>query len=418
MSKNLVRIGVAVLTTVLALIVLWQFRIVVAYVLISLMLAASIRPLFQRLAGRRFIVRLVWILIYIIVVAGFGYILFLTIGASASELQNMVRSVAAQDKWTLLLWSGSSFQQVLLERLPSPSVLLQNITGPEGELVIPVLLGIAQGIGGIVTAIAVIFVLSIYWGINQIHFERLWLSLLPSDQRKRVRDIWRTIEPDIGSYIRVQFVQGLLVGLLLGLGYWLLGSPYPTLLALIGAVVCTIPVVGLILVVIPPLLVGLLTSVQLGLLTGLYTILVLIAIILWVKPRLISRRWDNPILTVVLLIALADAFGLIGIIVAPPISVVCQILWSRLVSHRSVDGAASQISDLAERLAHVKELVNAMEEPHPPLVTSSLERISNLIVAAEPVLAASFPSDPSEPVLPSQQKDNHANTPTDCEKNQ
>ena len=104
MSKNLVRIGVAVLTTVLALIVLWQFRIVVAYVLISLMLAASIRPLFQRLAGRRFIVRLVWILIYIIVVAGFGYILFLTIGASASELQNMVRSVAAQDKWTLLLW--------------------------------------------------------------------------------------------------------------------------------------------------------------------------------------------------------------------------------------------------------------------------------------------------------------------------
>ena len=37
----------------------------------------------------------------------------------------------------------------------------------------------------------------------------------------------------------------------------------------------------------------------------------------------------------VLLIALADAFGFVGIIVAPPLSIVCQILWSRLVSHRA-----------------------------------------------------------------------------------
>jgi predicted PurR-regulated permease PerM len=49
---------------------------------------------------------------------------------------------------------------------------------------------------------------------------------------------------------------------------------------------------------------------------------------------------------VVLLIALADAFGFLGILVAPPLSLVCQILWTRLVSHRAVTGAAAQITDL------------------------------------------------------------------------
>ena len=46
MTKKLVVFGMAVMTTLLALVVLWQFRTVVLYVLISLTLAAAIRPLY------------------------------------------------------------------------------------------------------------------------------------------------------------------------------------------------------------------------------------------------------------------------------------------------------------------------------------------------------------------------------------
>ena len=41
------------MTTLLALVVLWQFRIVVVYVLISLALAAAVRPLVNRLVQAR-----------------------------------------------------------------------------------------------------------------------------------------------------------------------------------------------------------------------------------------------------------------------------------------------------------------------------------------------------------------------------
>jgi len=136
--------------------------------------------------------------------------------------------------------------------------------------------------------------------------------------------------------------------------------------------------------------------VQLSLLTALYALVVLTALGVWVKPRLSKLRWDNPILTIVLLIALADVFGLLGIIVAPPLSVVCQILWSRLVSRPTVTGAADQVSDLKERQERLWARIRAMDEPPLPWVTSSMERLTQLMVKAEPILQGALPAEPSE----------------------
>ena len=136
---------------------------------------------------------------------------------------------------------------------------------------------------------------------------------------------------------------------------------------------------------------GLLTGVQLSLWTTLYTLGVFIALGVWVKPRLFKRRQDNLILTVVILIALADAFGLLGIIIAPPLSAACQILWSSLVGSRIVAGSAAQLSDLKERQALMWATIEAMDEPPPPLVTSSMERLTQLIEKAEPVMQGEAP---------------------------
>jgi predicted PurR-regulated permease PerM len=261
--------------------------------------------------------------------------------------------------------------------------------------VLPALLGFTQGLGDLVSGALIVFFLSLYWSLDQIHFERLWLSLLSSGQRKQARGIWRTIELDLGAYIRSEVIQSLLAGLLLGLGYWLLGSPYPILLAVVGALAWLIPVVGALLAVILPLLMGLLTGVQLSLVTALYTLAVLVVLQFWVEPRLFRRKWDNPILTLVILLAMADAFGLLGILLAPPLSAVCQILWNLLFSHRAVSGAAEQVSDLKERQARALEMIQAMDEPPMALVTSSMERLTQLIEKAEPVLQTGLPPEPA-----------------------
>jgi predicted PurR-regulated permease PerM len=386
MTAKLIRFGTAVLTTLLALVALWQFRVVVVYVVLSLALAAALRPLVRRLGGRSLLKRGAWLLLYLAALGGFGLLLFSTGETVIREIQQLAQTVSTQDVWQLPLWlEGSAFQQALVTRLPSPSQIFDAMAGDQGQLVLPTLLGLTQGLSSVVSGTLVVLLLSLYWSSNQIHFERLWLSLLPAGQRKRVRDIVWTVDSDIGAYLRGQAVQSIVVGLSLGLGYWLLRSPFPALLALAGALACLVPVVGIPLALLSPLLVGLLTSVQASLLTGFYTLVVLLALKIWGKPRLFNRSWNNPMLTVILLLALSDAFGLLGILVAPPLSIVCQILWNNLVSNREAAVVTTQISDLQERLARVQAAVAAMDEP-PPLVTSSMERLIQLFEKAEPIL--------------------------------
>jgi len=158
-----------------------------------------------------------------VALGSFSFLLFLTGRTAINEIQQLAHTVSVQGEWRLPIWlEVSSFQQALVARLPPPSKLFEAVTGDQGQLVLPAILGFTEGIGGVVSGVLVVLFLSLYWIVNQIHFERLWLSLLPSEQRKQARDIWRTIEPDLGAYIRSQVVHSLLAGLLLGLG--LLGT--------------------------------------------------------------------------------------------------------------------------------------------------------------------------------------------------
>jgi len=400
MNKQLVKFAAAVMTTLLGLLILWQFRNVVIYVLISLMLAAAMRPLMTRLKGKRLPIRLAWILLYLVILGGLGFLLFLSIENAINEIQLLLKTLSVRDKWILPVWlHGSSFQQTLISRLPAPSKLIEAITGDQGQLVLPAILGFSLGFSSVVSGILIILFLSIYWSINQDLFERLWLSLLPTELRKKARGAWRVIESDVGIYLRSEVIQSLLTGVILGLGVWMLGSPYPFFLALAGAIACLVPVVGIVLIVISVFLVGFITNGPLAIITGLFALILFISVDLIVKNQVFKLRWDNSMLTVVLLIALADVFGVVGLLLAPPLSVVCQILWSRLVIRHSVPGAATHISDLKERQARLLDNIKSMDEPPVPLVTSSMERLAKLIEDAEPILLAAQPVATPEPLI-------------------
>ena len=391
MTKQLVVIGTAVMTTLLALVALLQFRNVVIYVLISLALAATVRPMSRSESPRNFVTRLLVILLYVISIGVFGLLIFLVGRLLIGDLQQLAQKISVQSTWALPSWLEAGMSHQVLERwLPAPDQIFEAITS-QRQLIVSAVLGLTQGIGSTVSVFFIIIFLSTYWSVNQNHFERLWLSLLPSEQRTHAREIWRTLERDLGSYIRSEIVQSLLAVMVLGVGYWMLGSPYPALLAVVGALAWLVPVVGAILAMLLPLLLALLTGAQLSLFPVLYTLIVLVALQVWIEPLVFRRKWDNPILTLIILLAMADAFGLLGIILAPPFSVFCHILWNRLIGDRLTPETAVQVSDLKERQAKLRLLIEEMEGTPPPVVLSSMERLAGLLEKAEPILPAALP---------------------------
>ncbi len=230
-----------------------------------------------------------------------------------------------------------------------------------------------------------VLVLSVYWSADQEHFKRLWLSLLPFERRARARLIWQTLESGLGAYLRSQVIQTGLAVILLGLGYQVLGLQYPVALALIGAIGWLIPWVGILLAVIPAMWVGLSSSLALGLLAAAFTIGVLCFLEFVVEPRLFNRRRFSSLLVVIVVLVLVDEYGLIGILLAPPLAAAIQILAGRLM--RSTPTAkttlAQPISVLQTHLASVQSLLAAQTVPPGPELSNLVDRLTQLIARAD-----------------------------------
>src|SRR5512133_1365929 len=265
MTKRILVIAIAIMTTLLGLVALWQFRIVLVYLLLSLVIAATFRPISKSESRNDLRTRVLQVLQYVV---GVVVILVFILGRFLiNDFRQLTQSLSEQSVWALPSWlQNGPMQQTLAKWLPTPDNLFVAITG-QPSAAFSAILGFTEGIGGVISGLVISFFLSVYWSINQNHFERLWLSLLPAEKRKQARYVWRTVERELGAYSRSEFIQSVLAVILLGIGYWLIGSPYPTLLAVTGAIAWLIPVVGGVLALILPLVLGLLSSPQLALLS-------------------------------------------------------------------------------------------------------------------------------------------------------
>jgi hypothetical protein len=92
----------------------------------------------------------------------------------------------------------------------------------------------------------------------------------------------------------------------------------------------------------------------------------------------------------VLVIALADVYGLIGLILAPPLAAAIQIFFNYFQGQASTQVAvdpATQISGLRTQLTHVREKASRLDQSSPQNI-NLMERLSRLIDETEDVVQA------------------------------
>jgi predicted PurR-regulated permease PerM len=146
----------------------------------------------------------------------------------------------------------------------------------------------------------------------------------------------------------------MLAGLLLGMGYSLMGVRYPALFAVWGAIARLIPWFGVVIATLPLFLVEVGSSPLLGFLATAYTIGVLLFLKMIIEPRYFHRQHYSSLLIVTFVVILAEAFGVIGVMLAPLLSVTIQILFQQLypLSRRRFSPELSEkILELRNRLA-------------------------------------------------------------------
>jgi predicted PurR-regulated permease PerM len=370
------------MATVTAVLLLYQFRSIAILVVMAVLVGAAVRPAIVFLVDERHMPRPAATLIVYFISTAFLLIFLLIPGSTfINEIQAMVDDFAATYEGRYPMWlEGTTIEQALASRLPPPDQFYQALVNPD---VAQQVLGFTRGLFGLIGGIAIVLVLSIYWTIDQARLERYWISLLPANRRMQARKIWRATEISVGAYLRSEIAQSLAAVLLLFLAYRLLGLEYPLILAVLGAVAWLVPLVGVVLAVIPVLLIGLLNNtLGLSAVAGLCTIAILSGLELVVEPRLAVHRRYSPILTVFLMLVFVEDFGLLGLVMAPPLAATLQIIFDHWLEYNATTTSTRPVKEINELKTRLEKLLADQTQngsPISPEITNLGHRLSGLI---------------------------------------
>ncbi|MEZ4710685.1 MAG: AI-2E family transporter [Caldilineaceae bacterium] len=331
--KQVVLFTAIVLAIILAFALAWQLLSIVLLFLLSLVIAATLRSPIEVLIQRGLSRTVAMSIVYGAILTLLAGLLVIISIALMDELSLLLTDISAVYTRLQLSWqSGQNWGPVVASRLPPPEQVAQWLTDNDLANLAQGALGLTQIITNLISQLLLAMVLSIYWTVDRLRFERLWLSLLPTEQRMQARTMWRALEDGVGAYTRSELTQSLLAGGLLTGGYWLLGLHYPFLLALLAALAWLIPLVGGFIALIPLATVALLNvSPLVFIIAALYTIAVLFLMEFVVERRLYANNRYQRVLVLLVMIALADVYGIIGLLIAPFLATIIQIFLTKLV---------------------------------------------------------------------------------------
>lgn len=393
-----------VMATLVGIALLWQLRWPVTLFLMSLATAAMLRPLIERMT-RRGLPH--WLALFAAYVLGLGIPVSLLLAAatrSVIEVRSGSEDMAlAYQRLEAALAEGNWLEQGIAVRLPHVDQLSSLVNLERSKQVLQATLGMTFNAFELCIDLVVVIAMSLYWTLDRAHFERLWLSLLSGKLRPMAREAGLQIEVEIGSYLRSELVQSMAAGVLLAVGYGLIGHRYPVLLATIGAAAWLVPWLGVVLSVIAAIALSLpamfieggsAALLRQGLAVG-YTLIVLLLLETLVEPRLFRRRRYSPLLMAFLAIALADVLGILGLILGPPLSVLIELVFGQVFRRGpSADLEGNLGVEMPARLSTLQGLLETTPDLSPEL-GNFVERLSKLFAEARPILRLEPEPDPA-----------------------
>lgn len=211
-------------------------------------------------------------------------------------------------------------------------------------------------IGGVFTLfynLLFIFVMMFYLMKDGTHFVQSMTELVPNDYQDDMRFLLRELGSIWNAYYRGQFILSLSVGLATYIAMTLLGMPQPLVLAFIAGLLEFIPNIGPTLSAIPAVLIALVAESQTfpGLGGPPYAFVVMATYFLiqqlesvLLVPRVMGSTLNlHPFVVLVAVVFGARIAGLLGVILAAPVTATLRLLgmylWSKLfdidVFHRS-----------------------------------------------------------------------------------
>ena len=223
--------------------------------------------------------------------------------------------------------------ELLVERLQQPPAL-----GPEQGRAAAV--AFASGFSAIGSIVVIAFI-GLYVAAAPETYEAGLRLLLAPSLRPRAAAALNEAGRVLKWWLAGQLLSMLIVGVLTGLGLWLVGAPLALVLGLIAGLLSFIPYLGPVLAAVPGLLVALpegLTMV--GWVAAVYVVVQVLESYLVTPLIQLEQVRLPPALTLAAQILFGIWFGLLGLLLATPFAAVAMTLARRLYVEDYLEGEA------------------------------------------------------------------------------
>lgn len=186
------------------------------------------------------------------------------------------------------------------------------------------------GVGGLIDALLVLFI-GIYLAASPAMYLRGVVRLVPDRARPRVAHALEAAGNGLQAWLLGQLMSMAVIGVLTGLGLWLLGMPMAGLLGVLAGLLTFVPFVGPLLFAI----IAVIFAFAQGPMQALYVLLLSMGV-QQLEGDVITpliQRWAvalPPLLSLMSVVVFGMLFGVMGVLLASPMAVVAMILVEKL----------------------------------------------------------------------------------------
>ncbi|WP_341201496.1 AI-2E family transporter [Planomicrobium okeanokoites] len=315
---------------------------VVLPVTLAMILYYLLRPVLRLL--ERFRIKRIWgiLIIFMGVVGLLTLVTFLILPFLREQLQMLIEEFPQYFMQLLTdidaflrtsfvgdYYTGSNFDiDQLMETLPD------NLAGILQDVVASIITGITgflSTITSFVLSIVIVPFILFYLLKDGEKLPEYILKLLPPRLRDDTREVFGEADRQLSAYIQGQLIVAFLIGVMVFIGFLIIGMKYALLLGVLAMFTSVVPYIGPAIAITPAVIIALVTSpFMLVKLAIVWTVVQLVEGNI-ISPQVMGKTlFIHPVTIIFVLLTAGSLFGVAGVILGIPAYAILRVLVSHI----------------------------------------------------------------------------------------
>lgn len=194
-------------------------------------------------------------------------------------------------------------------------------------------MGIFSSVGDITTQLILIPFILFYLLKDGKDFKKKLFSKIPEKHESQIKDLFKKIDHILSTYINGQLLVAGVIGVLMFIGYLIIGMPNALLMGIFSLITSIIPFIGPFLGILPAILVALTMDFGLVVKIGITALIVQQLEGNVITPNIMGNRLKlHPLAIIIIVIVSINLFGILGAFIGTPLFLTTMAIIKTLYS--------------------------------------------------------------------------------------